>query len=231
MRLTFCAACGDDDPDHLEHHHLVPRSLGGGDEESNLITLCRSCHGRAHAVDWNNDLRSLIREGRRRARERGVRFGRAPKLTRYQRLEALARMEAGERLRDIALTFSVSHPTISRLRSDDEASEARREYNGRRFAGLNRVKTRRERDPNGEAYRKGWKTRRERGWSDTRTAEELSDAARRGAATRREREATMTPEEREGLRAEKRDAKKRGWETRRARARERAERLSPSRSP
>src|SRR6476646_186156 len=61
-------------------------------------------------------------EGRcgRRARERGVRFGRKPRLTRHQALEALARRDAGERLRDIALTFNVSHSTISRLRGYDE---------------------------------------------------------------------------------------------------------------
>ena len=40
VRLNFCVACGDDDPDHLQHHHLVPRSCGGGDEECDIITLC-----------------------------------------------------------------------------------------------------------------------------------------------------------------------------------------------
>jgi DNA invertase Pin-like site-specific DNA recombinase len=63
--------------------------------------------------------RELIRartgEGRRRARERGVRFGRKPKLTRYQVQEALARRESGEALRDIARLFNVSHSTIGRL--------------------------------------------------------------------------------------------------------------------
>lgn len=29
-------------------HHLVPRSQGGGDEPSNLITLCDGCHGAVH---------------------------------------------------------------------------------------------------------------------------------------------------------------------------------------
>jgi len=66
-------------------------------------------------------IRSRTEEGRRRARERGVRFGRKLKLTRHQALEALARRDAGERLRDIALTFNVSHSTISRLRGGDEA--------------------------------------------------------------------------------------------------------------
>ncbi|MGE5159040.1 MAG: helix-turn-helix domain-containing protein [Gemmatimonas sp.] len=53
--------------------------------------------------------------------ERGVRFGRKPKLTRHQRLEALARREAGEPLRDIGRSYNVSHITILRLRRDEAA--------------------------------------------------------------------------------------------------------------
>ena len=120
MRLNFCAACGDDDPSHLHQHHLVPRSRGGGDEETNTITLCVECHGKVHGRELHNGHNALVRLGQARARERGVRFGRKLKLTRHQALEALARRDAGERLRDIALTFNVSHSTISRLRGDDE---------------------------------------------------------------------------------------------------------------
>jgi 5-methylcytosine-specific restriction endonuclease McrA len=29
-------------------HHIEPRSAGGGDIESNLITLCTFCHSAAH---------------------------------------------------------------------------------------------------------------------------------------------------------------------------------------
>ena len=54
-------------------------------------------------------------EGRRRARANGVKFGRKPVLTPYQRREALARREAGESSVAIARTFGVSHQTILRL--------------------------------------------------------------------------------------------------------------------
>jgi DNA invertase Pin-like site-specific DNA recombinase len=54
-------------------------------------------------------------EGRQRAQERGVRFGRRPKLTMHQQQEALARRAAGEALVDIARSYAVSHSTISRL--------------------------------------------------------------------------------------------------------------------
>jgi DNA invertase Pin-like site-specific DNA recombinase len=65
--------------------------------------------------------RELIRartgEGRKRAKERGVRFGRPRKLTPHQRHEALQRLAAGETQADIAQTFNVDATTIGRLRS------------------------------------------------------------------------------------------------------------------
>jgi DNA invertase Pin-like site-specific DNA recombinase len=64
--------------------------------------------------------RELIRtrtgEGRERAKARGVRLGRKPKLNPHQRSEALARRDAGEPLADIGRSYAVSHSTISRLR-------------------------------------------------------------------------------------------------------------------
>jgi DNA invertase Pin-like site-specific DNA recombinase len=63
--------------------------------------------------------RELIRartgEGRERAKARGVRLGRKPKLNSHQRREALKRREAGEPLAEIARTYDVHHSTISRL--------------------------------------------------------------------------------------------------------------------
>jgi hypothetical protein len=63
--------------------------------------------------------RSLIlartSEGRTRAMARGVRFGRKPKLSRFQIEEAIARRSAGEALTEIGRTYGVSHSTISRL--------------------------------------------------------------------------------------------------------------------
>jgi DNA invertase Pin-like site-specific DNA recombinase len=63
--------------------------------------------------------RSLIRartaDGRVRAKARGVRFGRKLKLSKFQIDDARHRREAGERLRDIARSYGVSHSLISRL--------------------------------------------------------------------------------------------------------------------
>src|SRR5262249_11245160 len=63
--------------------------------------------------------RELIRartgEGRMRARERGVKFGRPRKLTAHQRQEALQRLAAGETQSDIARSYNVDPTTIGRL--------------------------------------------------------------------------------------------------------------------
>ena len=63
--------------------------------------------------------RELIRartgEGRKAAKDRGVRFGRPRKLTPHQRQEALARLASGETQADIARSFNVDATTIGRL--------------------------------------------------------------------------------------------------------------------
>jgi DNA invertase Pin-like site-specific DNA recombinase len=69
-------------------------------------------------AEFERDLiRSRTSEGRERALERGVRFGRKPKLTTYQIEEARRRREAGEPIVEIARSYNVSHSTISRLRA------------------------------------------------------------------------------------------------------------------
>src|SRR5579862_1811965 len=44
-----CVSCGEVcQRGEADVHHLVPRSLGGSDEASNLVTLCDGCHGTHH---------------------------------------------------------------------------------------------------------------------------------------------------------------------------------------
>jgi DNA invertase Pin-like site-specific DNA recombinase len=68
-------------------------------------------------AEFERDLiRARTSEGRERARARGVRIGRPPKLTPHQRREALRRRNRGtETLADIARSYNVSQATISRL--------------------------------------------------------------------------------------------------------------------
>src|SRR5205823_770816 len=64
--------------------------------------------------------RELIRartgDGRVRAKGRGVRFGRPAVLSAHQRQEAIQRLADGEPQADLARSYGVSQPTISRLR-------------------------------------------------------------------------------------------------------------------
>jgi hypothetical protein len=72
MRLTFCVLCGEDDQSTLEHHHYIPESMGGSDDESNMMTLCGVCHGKVHHIPRPMNLRDLIRAGRERAQQERV---------------------------------------------------------------------------------------------------------------------------------------------------------------
>jgi DNA invertase Pin-like site-specific DNA recombinase len=71
-------------------------------------------------AEFERDLiRARTSEGRERAKARGVKLGRKPKLTEHQKREAIRRRDHdGEALREIARSYNVSHSTISRLRQN-----------------------------------------------------------------------------------------------------------------
>jgi DNA invertase Pin-like site-specific DNA recombinase len=81
-------------------------------------------HGRlmltvlAGLAEFDRDLiRTRTGEGRERAKARGVKLGRKPKLTEHQKREAIRRRDQdGEPVREVARSYNVSHSTISRLR-------------------------------------------------------------------------------------------------------------------
>lgn len=72
--------------------------------------------------------RELIRartgEGRKRAKDRGVRFGRPPSLTAHQRAEAIARLTAGETQADVARSYGISQSAVSRMQPNPFAVNA-----------------------------------------------------------------------------------------------------------
>ncbi|HAZ37702.1 MAG TPA: HNH endonuclease, partial [Clostridiaceae bacterium] len=44
-----CQYCkGKSKDSKLEVHHIIFRSQSGSDESKNLITLCKTCHGKLH---------------------------------------------------------------------------------------------------------------------------------------------------------------------------------------
>jgi DNA invertase Pin-like site-specific DNA recombinase len=63
-------------------------------------------------------IRARMGEGRKRAKARGVRFGRPRKMTPHQRQEAMQRLAGGETQADVARTYNVDATTIGRLLGD-----------------------------------------------------------------------------------------------------------------
>ena len=43
-----CVKCGESDPNKIQWHHVIPRSLGGEDTIENIIPLCVKCHALEH---------------------------------------------------------------------------------------------------------------------------------------------------------------------------------------
>jgi DNA invertase Pin-like site-specific DNA recombinase len=68
-------------------------------------------------AEFERDLiRSRTSGGGERAKARGVKLGRKPKLTEHQEREAILRRDRdGEPVREIARSYNVSHSTFSRL--------------------------------------------------------------------------------------------------------------------
>jgi DNA invertase Pin-like site-specific DNA recombinase len=79
------------------HGRLMLTVLGGLAEFERSLILARTSEGRSRAMD------------------RGIKFGRPSKLTAHQIAEAKTRRANGEALSEIGRSYNVSHSTISRL--------------------------------------------------------------------------------------------------------------------
>jgi DNA invertase Pin-like site-specific DNA recombinase len=60
-------------------------------------------------------IKARTEDGRKRAKESGKRFGRPPKLTAFQREEALQRLGNGESQADVARAYNIHPAAICRL--------------------------------------------------------------------------------------------------------------------
>ena len=54
-----CAECGVHGANHADH--IVPKSQGGGDEMSNLQTMCARCHNRKTGRESGRGIESKVR--------------------------------------------------------------------------------------------------------------------------------------------------------------------------
>lgn len=73
MKHDYCVACGN--KENLHQHHLVPKSHGGSNDETNLITLCGECHAKIHGnrSKWNSS--ELTKKSLQALKARGVKLG------------------------------------------------------------------------------------------------------------------------------------------------------------
>lgn len=118
MIFNFCAVCGS--TKNLYNHHWVPRSQGGPDSETNLITLCGRCHAAIHDGFAINS-KGLIKTALDHKRERGERLGggikygwmvvdhkMVPNLEEQETVNAVIRLNAtGHSLSEIAAVLSL----------------------------------------------------------------------------------------------------------------------------
>lgn len=82
-------------------HHVVPVSLGG----TKQIPLCEDCHNKVHGGLINS---GLIREGLRKAREKGAKFGAPMKITPETRNLIIEMKKNGMKMRDIGKKLNIS---------------------------------------------------------------------------------------------------------------------------
>lgn len=93
MKWPVCVACGA--TKKLHHHHLLPRSLGGSNKETNLITLCPKCHAIVHQTKANWQSSSeLIRKAAIKNHKMGRRW--CPSAYGYDFVEGIAIINKSE---------------------------------------------------------------------------------------------------------------------------------------
>ena len=96
-----CIECGN--PAEQEHH-VVPRVSGG----TKTVPLCCKCHGKIHSLNLATG--EMVKEGMRRAREKGVYPGkkRAFDVAQARFLKDLSGMD----MRRISVVLKVPHTAI-----------------------------------------------------------------------------------------------------------------------
>ena len=69
----ICQGCKQE-VEYFHRHHIVPKSLGGVDENCNIAILCEPCHGKVHSRRFLNHSH-LTKVGLEKAKARGVKLG------------------------------------------------------------------------------------------------------------------------------------------------------------
>jgi hypothetical protein len=115
MKLCFCVICGTNK--NLQHHHIVPRSLGGDDHQHNILTLCNDHH------NWIHNIRKTRSKGGfvaaiKAGQKNGV--GGRPKLDKEKVDEVVYYWYQGLSYRQIQKKTGVALSTIGKIKMREE---------------------------------------------------------------------------------------------------------------
>lgn len=91
-----CVICGSTEKENLTIHHLIPKSAGGNDALSNLITVCVACHTTKYHMDLYTKWQASLGLGRRFVKFCMKRLNKTRKLF-------------GTYLSDIDIDFALNH--------------------------------------------------------------------------------------------------------------------------
>lgn len=121
-KLGPCINCGDK-ADHM--HHVVPKVLGG-EEGSNLVPLCGSCHDKVHDTS-HLKLKALQRAGIEKAKKEGKYKGRQATIN---RLEICYWNSQGLSQYKIAKQMKISRMTVHRVLNEEGLKKVRVKMKG-----------------------------------------------------------------------------------------------------
>lgn len=108
MKLLFCVICGTNKD--LQHHHIVPKSLGGDDHQHNILTLCATHHEWIHDIRRTRSMQfsDLVKAGQQRSNN----FGGRPKLDSNRVNDIINLWKSGHSYREIRKSTGNSLATI-----------------------------------------------------------------------------------------------------------------------
>lgn len=78
IKGTQCCNCHVECGDEIIFHHVIPISIGGSTNISNIVPLCTNCHHLLHNITDNNNKIShstLTKIGIEKARQKGSQIG------------------------------------------------------------------------------------------------------------------------------------------------------------
>ncbi len=128
MKFNFCVACLA--TDDLHHHHLVARVNGGSDDDTNLITLCYSCHRAIHGQKTRGtNHKELCRAGREKAMADGKHMGRPQKIDMQQVIEL---RNKGTSIAKTAKVLGCSIATVKNLTAKAKAQGLNKDFHSKK---------------------------------------------------------------------------------------------------